>query len=46
MAPRGAERLLLATHIEGCATRALKIGEDCTAEAREEIVNLLWRFLR
>lgn len=43
---RGAEKVLLANHLERCATHAFEIGGDSAAEVRQEIVDLLYRYLR
>lgn len=43
---RSAEQELLASHIEGCATRALAEGGEGAAEVRREIVELFGRYLR
>lgn len=42
---RAAESRLLASHLEGCATRAINEGGDSAADARREIVELFHRYL-
>jgi DNA-binding FrmR family transcriptional regulator len=43
---RGAERELLANHLERCATHAIQEGGEAAAQARREIVDLLHRYVR
>jgi len=43
---RGAEKLLLANHLERCATRAIVEGGEAAAAVRQEIVDLLHRYVR
>lgn len=43
---RSAERALLESHLERCATRALEEGGRGAEEVREEILNLVFRYLR
>jgi DNA-binding FrmR family transcriptional regulator len=43
---RGAEKLLLANHLERCATHAIQEGGEAADRVREEIVDLLYRYLR
>ena len=43
---RSAERELLASHLERCATHAMAGGGDDAAEVRRELVDLLHRFVR
>ncbi len=43
---RGAEKVLLANHLEGCATHAMEQGGEAAAQVREEIVDLLHRYIR
>ncbi|NIR45042.1 MAG: metal-sensitive transcriptional regulator [Gemmatimonadetes bacterium] len=43
---RGAERELLANHLERCATRAIQEGGEAAAQVRREIVDLLHRYVR
>ncbi|KPK81069.1 MAG: hypothetical protein AMS25_07880 [Gemmatimonas sp. SM23_52] len=43
---RGAEKLLLSNHLERCATHAIKKGGEPAAQVRQEIVDLLYRYLR
>lgn len=43
---RSAERELLASHLERCATHALREGGAGAAEVRQEIVDLFHRYLR
>lgn len=43
---RGAEKLLLANHLERCATHAMVEGGEAAAEVRQEIVDLLHRYVR
>jgi DNA-binding FrmR family transcriptional regulator len=42
----GAEKLLLANHLEGCVTQAIRVGGEPAAQVREEIVDLLYRYVR
>lgn len=42
----GAEKLLLANHLEGCVTQAIHMGGEPAAQVREEIVDLLYRYVR
>jgi len=43
---RGAEKLLLANHLERCATHAMVEGGEAAAAVRQEIVDLLHRYVR
>lgn len=43
---RSAETELLASHLEGCATRALRAGGEGAAEVRREIVDLFGKYVR
>jgi DNA-binding FrmR family transcriptional regulator len=43
---RGAEKLLLSNHLERCATHAIQQGGEPAAQVRQEIVDLLYRYLR
>ena len=43
---RAAEKLLLANHLEGCATHAIEMGGESAAQVRQEIVDLLYRYVR
>ncbi len=43
---RGAERALLASHLERCVTQAIQQGGPAADQARQEIVDLLHRYLR
>lgn len=43
---RGAEKELLASHLERCATHALAGGGEAAADVRREIVDLFHRFVR
>ncbi len=43
---RGAEKELLANHLERCATHALAEGGEPAAEVRREIVDLFHRFVK
>ena len=43
---RGAEKLLLANHLERCATHAILEGGESAAAVRQEIVDLLHRYVR
>lgn len=43
---RGAEKTLLASHLERCATHAFEMGGDSADEVRREIVDLLHRYVR
>ena len=43
---RGAEKLLLTNHLERCATHAIEQGGESAAQVRQEIVDLLHRYVR
>ncbi len=43
---RGAEKRLLANHLERCASHAIQQGGEPAAQVRQEIVDLLYRYLR
>ncbi len=43
---RGAEKVLLANHLERCATHAILEGGEVAAAVRQEIVDLLYRYVR
>ena len=43
---RGAERRLLANHLERCATHAIQQGGPPADQVRKEIVDLLHRYVR
>lgn len=43
---RSAERVLLANHLEGCATRAISEGGDSAEQVRDEIVDLFSRYVK
>lgn len=43
---RSAEKRLLASHLERCATRAIGEGGEAAAAVRREIVDLFGRYLR
>jgi DNA-binding FrmR family transcriptional regulator len=43
---RGAERRLLANHLERCATHAIQQGGAPADQVRKEIVDLLHRYVR
>ena len=43
---RGAEKLLLTNHLERCATHAIEGGGESAAQVREEIIDLLHRYVR
>ena len=43
---RSAEKELLASHLERCATRAIAEGGDAADDVRREIVELFQRFVR
>lgn len=43
---RSAERTLLENHLERCATRALGRGGAAAEEVREEILDLVFRYLK
>jgi DNA-binding FrmR family transcriptional regulator len=43
---RAAERVLLANHLERCATHAISEGGPAADQVRQEIVDLLHRYLR
>lgn len=43
---RSAERVLLSSHLEGCATRAISEGGDSAEQVREEIVDLFSRYVK
>jgi len=43
---RSAEKILLANHLERCATHAIEEGGEGAAEVRREIVDLFHRFVR
>jgi len=43
---RSAEKILLASHLERCATHAIEEGGEGAAEVRREIVELFHRFVR
>lgn len=43
---RSAEKVMLGSHLEGCATRALSGGGDGAEQVREEILDLFSRYLK
>lgn len=43
---RSAERTLLASHLERCASHAIEQGGEAAAQVRQEIVDLFDRYLR
>ena len=43
---RAAEKVLLANHLERCVTHAIEVGGESAARVRQEIVDLLHRYLR
>lgn len=43
---RAAEKRLLSNHLERCATHAIQQGGQPAEQVREEIVDLLYRYLR
>lgn len=43
---RSAEKVLLANHLERCATHAMREGGETAAAVRQEIVDLLHRYVR
>jgi DNA-binding FrmR family transcriptional regulator len=43
---RSAEKLLLANHLEHCATHAITRGGEPAAQVRSELVDLFHRYLR
>lgn len=43
---RSAEKVMLGSHLERCATRALSDGGDGAEQVREEILDLFSRYLR
>lgn len=43
---RSAERVLLANHLEGCASRAISEGGSSAEQVREEIVDLFARYVK
>jgi len=43
---RSAEKLMLGSHLEGCATRALADGGEGADQVREEILDLFSRYLK
>ncbi|NIR97024.1 MAG: metal-sensing transcriptional repressor, partial [Gammaproteobacteria bacterium] len=42
----GAEKRLLANHLERCVTRAMEQGGEPAEQVRREIVDLLYRYVR
>lgn len=43
---RSAEKIMLGSHLEGCATRALSEGGEGAEQVREEILELFSRYLK
>lgn len=43
---RSAEKVMLGSHLEGCATRALSDGGEGAEQVREEILDLFSRYLK
>jgi len=43
---RGVEKLLLANHLERCVTHAIHEGGEAAAAVRQEMVDLLHRYVR
>jgi len=43
---RGAEKVLLANHLERCATHAIQQGGAPAEQVRKEIIDLLYRYVR
>lgn len=42
---RSAERILLASHLKGCATRAISEGGESAEQVRDEIVDLFSKYV-
>ncbi len=42
----GAEKVLLANHLDRCVTEAIQRGGEPAAQVKEEIVDLLYRYVR
>ncbi|NIR31532.1 MAG: metal-sensitive transcriptional regulator [Gammaproteobacteria bacterium] len=43
---RAFEKLLLENHLERCVTRAIQKGGSAAAQATEEVLDLLYRYVR
>jgi len=43
---QAAEKKLFVNHLEGCATQAIAQGGDAAVTAREELVDLFYRYMR
>ena len=43
---RAAEKILLTSHLDHCATHAIEQGGESAAQARAELVDLLYRHMR
>ncbi len=43
---RGVEKLLMANHLERCVTHAIHEGGEAAAAVRQEILDLLYRYVR
>ncbi|MEN8144590.1 MAG: metal-sensitive transcriptional regulator [Gemmatimonadota bacterium] len=43
---RSAEKVLLRSHLDHCATHAIELGGDSASRAREELVDLFYRYMR
>ncbi|MEE8520215.1 MAG: metal-sensitive transcriptional regulator [Gemmatimonadota bacterium] len=43
---RGAEKELLANHLERCAAHAIAEGGEASADVRQELLDLLYRYVR
>lgn len=42
----GAEKLLLASHLDRCVTHAIAEGGEAAGQVRQELVELLYRYVR
>ena len=43
---RAAEKVLLTSHLDHCATHAIEQGGESAAQARAELVDLFYRYMR
>lgn len=43
---RASEKILLASHLDHCATHAIEQGGESATQAREELVDLFHRYMR
>ncbi|TFG66991.1 MAG: metal-sensitive transcriptional regulator [Gemmatimonadales bacterium] len=43
---RAAEKVLLGSHLDHCATHAIERGGESAVQAREELVDLFYRYMR